>query len=450
MMTSFDASDNSPDCPDLSGPRRRLSSVALVVSIIVARLPISRQEGASASTGPFAELVHNCDQFDTNQLPPPKPIVTISIPALNWPRVTMFGMRILSRPSLRWAAPLAIVLVVAGTGLVASTATAQPHLPPTTPEQLLVDLQNASVDNLSGSVDQEANLGIPEIPDTGGSDTSEFNSLLTGKHRLGVWFSDPDKARIALYRDLGESDVIRNGTDVWIWSSSENKATHRTVSPDERATPEPSEAPKTPQEAAQRILEAIGPTTELSIDSTVTVAGRPAYDLVARPKDERSLVTEARLAVDGETHLPLRAEVFAGDTTVFRVAYTEIDFAQPDPKVFEFTPPPGAEVTEVPAESTAPNSTPGERTPDQTDAPKVVGEGWTTVVVSKVPTGPDSGSDQADEQLRAFLQQLPRVSGSWGSGRLLSGTAFTAVVTDDGRLAIGSVPPELLYAALEK
>ena len=415
-------------------------------------MAISRQEGASASTEPFAELVQNRDQFDTNQLPPLQRIVTLSIPPLNWARVTMFGMRILSRPSLRWAAPLAIVLVVAGTGLVASTATAQPHLPPTTPEQLLIDLQNVSVDSLSGTVDQEANLGIPEIPDTGGSDTSEFNSLLSGKHRLGVWFSDPDKARVALYRELGESDVIRNGTDVWIWSSSENKAIHRTVSPDEQATPEPgsSEAPKTPQEAAQRILEAIGPTTELSIDSTVTVAGRPAYDLVARPKDDRSLVTEARIAVDGETHLPLRAEVFAGDTTVFRVAYTEIDFGQPDPKVFEFTPPPGAEVKEAPAESTAPKSTPSEPTPDQADAPKVVGEGWTTVVVSKLPAGPDSGSGQADEQLRAFLQQLPQVSGAWGSGRLLSGTAFTAVITDDGRLAIGSVPPELLYAALEK
>jgi outer membrane lipoprotein-sorting protein len=365
----------------------------------------------------------------------------------------MFGMRILSRPKLRWAAPLAIVLVVAGTGVVASTATAQPQLPPTTPEQLLVDLQNVSVDNLSGTVDQEANLGIPEIPDAGGSDTSEFNSLLAGKHRLGVWFSDPDKARVALYSDLGESDVIRNGSDVWTWSSSQNKATHRTLSPDEQATPEPmpSEAPRTPQEAAQRILEAIGPTTELSIDSTVTVADRPAYDLVARPKDQGSLVTEARLAVDGETHLPLRAEVFAGETTVFRVAYTEIDFTQPDPQVFEFTPPPGAEVKEVPAESTVPKSeTPAEPAPDQSDEPKVVGQGWTTVVVSEVPDNPDSGSDQADEQLRSFLQQLPRVSGSWGSGRLLSGTAFTAVVTDDGRLAIGSVTPEVLYAALEK
>jgi outer membrane lipoprotein-sorting protein len=360
----------------------------------------------------------------------------------------MFGMRILSRPALRWAAPLAIVLVVGGTGLVASTATAQPNLPPTTPEQLLVDLQNVSVDNLSGTLQEEANLGIPAIPAVGGSDSSEFNSLLTGTHRLGVWYTSPDKARVALYGDLGESDLIRNGNDVWTWSSRENKATHRTVAAD-TTEPTPSGAPKTPQEAAQRFLEAIGPTTELTVDGTVEVAGRPAYDLVAHPKDQGSLVTEARLAVDGETHLPLRVEVFAGDTTVFRIAYSEIHFAQPDPKVFEFTPPPGAEVTEVPPRTTEEKSA----SPDQrnsADAPKVVGKGWTTVVIRKVPANLDSGSGQGDEQLRAFLRQLPQVSGSWGSGRLLSGTAFTAVVADDGRLAIGSVTPDVLYAALEK
>ena len=39
-------------------------------------------------------------------------------------------------------------------------------------------------------------------------------------------------------------------------------------------------------------------------------------------------------------------------------------------------------------------------------------------------------------------------SGAWGSGRLLAGTAFSAVLTDDGRLAIGAVVPEKLYEAL--
>jgi outer membrane lipoprotein-sorting protein len=344
-------------------------------------------------------------------------------------------------------------MAVAASGLVASTATAEPTLPPTTPEQLLVDLQNVSVENLSGRVEQEANLGIPAIPAAGGSDSSEFNSLLTGKHKLGVWFASPDKARIALYGDLGESDLIRNGMDLWTWSSRENKATHSTVSGDaEPKSPGPtaSDAPKTPQEAAQRILDAIGPTTDVSIDRAVTVAGRSAYDLVLRPRDQGSLLTEARLAVDGETHLPLKAEVFAGGTTVSRVSYTEIDFTQPDLKVFDFTPPPGAEVTEKSPQPGGETSA-SPRDPSSADEPKVVGEGWTTVVIGKVPAKDTSGSSAAPgDQLEAFLQQLPKVSGSWGSGRLLTGTAFTAVFTDDGRLAIGSVAPDVVYAALEK
>ena len=40
------------------------------------------------------------------------------------------------------------------------------------------------------------------------------------------------------------------------------------------------------------------------------------------------------------------------------------------------------------------------------------------------------------------------MSGDWGSGRLLAGTAFSAVLTDDGRLAVGAVRPEKLYQAL--
>ena len=63
-----------------------------------------------------------------------------------------------------------------------------------------------------------------------------------------------------------------------------------------------------------------------------------------RPRDQGSLLSEARLAVDGDTHLPLKVEVFAGDATVFRVGYTEIDFAQPDAKLFTFTPPPSVKL----------------------------------------------------------------------------------------------------------
>jgi len=51
--------------------------------------------------------------------------------------------------------------------------------------------------------------------------------------------------------------------------------------------------------------------------------------------------------------------------------------------------------------------------------------------------------------LAQVLQMLPKVSGSWGSGHLLRGTLFSALLTDDGRLVVGAVAPEALYAALD-
>jgi outer membrane lipoprotein-sorting protein len=376
----------------------------------------------------------------------------------------MSGMRAPEpKTALRWAAPAAFVLVVGGTGLIASTATAEPHLPPATPEQLLVDLQNVKVDNMSGTVEEEANLGIPAIPGASGSDSSDFNSLVSGSHTFGLWYAAPNKGRVALYGRLGESDIITNGTDRWTWSSKDNKVTHTKVPADaagqtREPQSKPSDLPKTPQEAAQRVLKAIGPTTKITTDSAVTVAGRPSYELVVRPNEAGSLVTEARLAVDGETHLPLRVEVFAGTNKVFGVGFTKIDFAKPADKYFNCTPPKGAEVTEVKPDTTkTPSKKPSTAKPKATDAnaPKIVGEGWTTVVISKVPPATASGSPTgrksgSTDQLEQILRQLPHVSGNWGSGRLLAGTAFSAVLTDDGRLAVGSVTPDVLYAALKK
>ena len=76
---------------------------------------------------------------------------------------------------------------------------------------------------------------------------------------------------------------------------------------------------------------------------------------------------------------------------------------------------------------------------------KVVGEGWSSVVVSKVDT-----KSMSSEQLDQVLKALPTVNGKFGSGKLLSATAFSAVLTDDGRIAVGAVAPEKLYDALAK
>ncbi len=163
-------------------------------------------------------------------------------------------------------------------------------------------MQQAEVDGLSGTVVQRADLGIPEIPGIGGEDSSELTSLISGTHTLRVRYAGPDKARLAVHGTYGETDVFVNCRDVWVWSSRDQKATHRTL-PAERGkdradtSDQPVDVPKTPEEAAKKVLDALTPTTTVSTDSAVEVAGHDAYELVLEPNDE-SLIKQVRIAVD--------------------------------------------------------------------------------------------------------------------------------------------------------
>ena len=363
-------------------------------------------------------------------------------------------MRILSsRPAVRWLAPLAFVVAISGTVLVATTATAERKLPPRTAEELLTDLQQARVDGLSGTVIQRADLGIPEIPGADGEDSSDLRSLVSGTHTLRIRYSEPDKQRLAVLGTYGETDVIRNGKDLWIWSSRKQTAVHRTLTPDggDPTAQRPGELPRTPQEAARQVLEAIEPTTTVTTDSEVTVADREAYELVLDPNDDATLISQVRLAIDGDTRMPLRVQVFsAGDELVFEVGYDSVSFTRPEDREFVFNPPPGTKVTEgEPADPRTPSKAEREQlrkeAQDTRDQVKIVGSGWSTVAVRKMTRDPDASPPP---ELEAFLSQLQPVSGAWGSGRLLAGTAFSVVVTDDGRLAVGAVKPEKLYEAL--
>jgi outer membrane lipoprotein-sorting protein len=257
---------------------------------------------------------------------------------------------------------------------------------------------------------------------------------------------------LAILGTYSEYDIIRNGKDVWTWSSKENAATHRTVTADETGG-EPgstrSATPRTPEEAASQVLKALEPTTIVTSDSSVEVAGRPAYELVLDPNDSNTLISQVRIAIDGDTKVPLRVQVFGTDSKiVFEAAYTSVEFTRPDDAEFVFNPPPGAKLTEIqPSDPTPPGAQDRKQAEEARKATTVVGTGWTAVAITKVG---DPSTSEADQQLKAFLNRLQPVHGSWGSGRLLAGTAFSAVWTGDGRIAVGAVRPDLIYQALSR
>jgi outer membrane lipoprotein-sorting protein len=371
-----------------------------------------------------------------------------------------------SRPALRWLVPSAAAVVVIGGGAAAGTiaASADPSLPPRSAAQLLVDVQNAKVAGLSGTVVETADLGLPALSGlTGGTGGTDITKLISGSNTARVWYAGQDKARVALLGALGETDVIRNGTDVWMWQSRDNSATHMTIKADaagkKPAAALPSGVPSTPQEAADAALAAIDPTTAVSTTGAASVAGRDAYELVLAPKDTASLIGQVRLAIDAKQHIPLRVEVYAkgANSPAVRVAFQQISFTVPDAQQFAFNPPAGAKVTtEKPSDvAKGPAKAGGATDPATTTADrKVVGTGWTSVLVAKLPKdNAAAGSDTKGStaaQAQGLINSLPKVSGTWGSGHLLSGSLFSALITDDGRVLVGAVAPEKLYEAAGK
>jgi outer membrane lipoprotein-sorting protein len=352
------------------------------------------------------------------------------------------------RPTLRWLVPAVAAVTLGAGGAVAGviTATARDGLPARSASQLLVDVQKAQLDGLSGTIVQNADLGLPSIPGVGGAGSSDMTSLVSGSHTLRLWYAGPHQVRLALLGSLGESDLVRDGKDLWSWSSTNKSATHRSMPTSETEAPSSLAAvsPLTPQQAADAALQAISPSTKVSTDGTAVVAGRSAYELLLQPRDAASLVDSVRVAIDGKTHVPTRVQVFArnGSKPAFEIGFTSFDPKTPDASVFRFNPPPGTKVTESGSTTTPSNQTPSRHTNGQ--QPKVVGTGWTSVVVASVPTDAVSGAGSATK----MLTRLPSVSGSWGSGHLLRGTLFSALLTDDGRLVVGAVGPHALYAAL--
>src|SRR5436190_18080765 len=356
----------------------------------------------------------------------------------------------LSRRS-RWAIPAGALVVTGGSlaGTLLSSAQAAPGLPARTAAQLLAEVADSTTPPLTGTVVETASFGLPSLPAT--DNPTSLSSLLTGSHTIRVWYASPQHFRLAVPSSLSESDVIRDGSTAWLWQSTLNKVTKYTLPAKSAAKAVVPQQPLTPQQAAQQVLAAVGPTTTVKVDSNVTVAGWAAYALVLAPKDARSLIGQVQIDVDGHNGVPLRLQVFArgSSSPAFQVGYTDIAFVKPAAADLSFSPPPGAMVTQVNL-SDHPAAAKDHARPDVT----TTGSGWLTVL--ELPSseltsgaGPGSGHSPGDDAavLRTLLAAATPVHGAWGSGQLLRTSLVSVLITDQGRAFIGAVQPSVLYAA---
>ncbi|MCW2613332.1 MAG: hypothetical protein JWN08_326, partial [Frankiales bacterium] len=305
-----------------------------------------------------------------------------------------------------------------------------------TAAELLVAVSEAEVDGLSGTVVSTSRLGLPELPSARGGSAVSLPGLLSGSTTARVWKAGEERSRVAVDGSFAEYDVVRDGRDVWTFDSASSDVTHLVLpqGQDRPATEAPAGG-ATPEEIAESLLAHVGETTDVSVGRAAMVAERAAYELVLDPQDPGTLVGTVRIAVDGETSVPLRVQVFGEDQSepALEIGFTSVTFEEPDASVFDFVTPPGATVTQRSLEGLE-RPAPGARTaPRSGAAPQLLGKGWTSVV--------ELAGVEVPEDAAGLLDQL---STPVAGGRVVTSSLVSLLLLDDGRVLAGAVPADRL------
>lgn len=337
----------------------------------------------------------------------------------------------------RWSAGRSTAVAVAvagavGLGLLAAPAGAgaAPELPPVTAQELVASVLAADPGPFAGAVELDNALGLPALPGV--------PQAADGSSTARLWSDGEGRGRVQVPTDTGERTLVSDGETFWSWNSRDRTVHTVPGGGHDRA---PEAAMTDPTAAATEAIARLQATSQVGVDGTAEVAGRPAYELVLAPApSERTLLREVRVAVDAEKRVPLRLTVLANGSSepALQLGFTDVAFGAQDPALFTFAPPPGAEVTERRHPEHPAGAPAGPR-------PQAVGEGWDTVLVSALPAVPEGERGGVD------LSALGTpVSGPWGSGRLITTAVASAILTDDGRIAAGAVPEQVLTEALSR
>ncbi|MET8074853.1 sigma-E factor regulatory protein RseB domain-containing protein [Streptomyces sp. NPDC005303] len=385
------------------------------------------------------------------------------------------------RKAARYVVPATVVGIAAATiGLVPALAdSGDPDLPKISAQELIEKIAASDVEQLSGTVKITTDLGLPDLgglesslgsaagpSGSGGGSSADPSTKLTelasGTHTLRVAADGEDRQKVSLLENAAEYSLIHNGKDVWGYDSESNSVFHTKASESDGKR---KELPATPKDLAEEALKAADKTTSVTVEGTAQVAGRDAYRLVIKPKDEGSTVGQITVAVDSKTGLPLKFTLTpaSGGAAVVDAGFTQVSFAKPASSTFDFTPPKGAKVEEGDA-SKAPGHSEGLGKEQREDLAKgsadlgkggpeglnVIGDGWDSIAAfdtggQGVPSGSEVGGD-----VGGFLDSLgDKVSGDFGKGTVFKTRLINALITDDGKVYVGAVTKDALVKAAD-
>lgn len=413
--------------------------------------------------------------------------------------------------SKRWLPAIIAPSVIAAGAVAVPLQANAVDLPDLTPQQVML-LMDGEVTGFSGTIVKTSDLGLPPLEMSSMMDEesikemeekmpegfedfvpqlieqnviTEAVALIAGTHKIRVYASEAGM-RVQILDPMSQRDLIVNENEFWIYDA--DKATATTGSFDY----EVSEADKAemqaqaqakreeyaaqlqldisnPEAVADYLMKIIGEDTDVSVGKDHIIAGRTAYQLVAQPKAEHSLIESVLISVDSETGMALDVKVYSveKDTPAFQVGFESISFEAPSADLFSFTPPVGTTVTtmELPAEYQADleelkaryeaEYAGTELTEEEIAAmkaeleaklkaelvgqpmPELIGEGWDAVVsLAEIPA--EVPMDLLENEL--FADLMVSVDG----GKVFSTPVMNVLVTDSGEVFAGAVTIEYL------
>ena len=264
------------------------------------------------------------------------------------------GMQYLRRISTRRLLALcaATVAVGAGATAIAMAATGGGPKPPAEPLPVAVHdaLTAPAVQGVSARIQFTNHL-------ISGSDIQGADPILSGASGR-LWATSDGHLRLELQADASsegatsDSQVVSDGHRAWAYDSGSNTVFEGTVPAGQEGNEEGSDSANEQPPSLAQVEKGIARLAEhagLSGAEPTDIAGQPAYTVRVEPKRDAGLLGGAELAWDAVHGAPLRAAVYArGDSSpVLELKVTDISYGSVPSSVFDISPPPDAQVTNV-------------------------------------------------------------------------------------------------------
>ena len=405
--------------------------------------------------------------------------------------------------SKRWMPALIVPAVIAAGAVAVPLQANAVDLPDLTPQQVML-LMDGEITGFSGTIVKASELGLPPLEMSSMMDEEmiaemeekmpegfeefipsiiEQNAitqaveLIAGTHKIRVYASEVGM-RVQVLDPMSQRDFIVNQNEFWAYDARNATALTGTfdmeVSDEDKAEFEAEAQAQldqylaeiqldisNPEAVADYLMAQVGETTEVSVGKDHRIAGRTAYQLIAQPNAENSLVESVVISVDSETGMALDVKVYSieQEEPAFHVGFESISFETPDASMFSFTPPAGTtvETMELPAELEAEleqlkseyetkeftnednAAMRAEFESRYAEAPKpaMIGEDWESVIY--LPAMPQEVPMEMMEN-ELFADLMTPVDG----GKVFSTPLLNVLVLDSGEVYAGAVTIEYL------